>query len=58
MYVKDYARADMDSEEDTLVRIKILPTPDQVPLLSCRAVVGAFGAMCYVTYHQLLIVTN
>lgn len=57
-YVKDCARADMDSEEDTLVRIKILPTPDQVPLLSCRVVVGGFGAMCYVTYHQLLIVTK
>jgi hypothetical protein len=33
MYVKDYARADMDSEVDTLVRIKILHAPDQVSLL-------------------------
>jgi len=48
----------MDSEEDTLVRIKILPAPDQVPLLSCRVVVAGFGAVCYVTYHQLLIVTK
>lgn len=57
-YARDCARADMESQKDSQLKIKILPASDQVPLLSCRVIVGGLGAMCYVTYHQLLLVSK
>jgi len=55
---RDCVKADMESEKDSQLKIKILPASDQVPLLSCRVIVGGLGAMCYVTYHQLLLVSK
>jgi len=57
-YANDCAQAALNSDIDSQLRTKILPAPDQVPLLSCRVIVGGLGAMCYVTYHQLLLVSK
>jgi len=57
-YANDCAQADLNSDVDSQLRTKILPASDQVPLLSCRVIVGGLGAMCYVTYHQLLLVSK
>jgi len=57
-YAKGHAKADQNSEEDQQLKMSILPASDQVPLLSCRVIVGGSAGMCYVTYHELLLVTQ
>jgi len=38
--------------------MSLLPASDQVPLLACRVMFGGSAGMCYVTYHELLLVTQ
>lgn len=58
-YAKDFLKTSSKrNNNSTPLKMTILPASDQVPLLSCRAIVGGSAGMCYVTYNELLLVTQ
>ena len=39
-------------------KMAVLPASDQVPILECRVVFGGSTGTCYLTYHEILLVTQ
>ncbi len=52
-YVKELANAPSSDEIDSCPS-----SSEQVPLLTCRIICGGSSGICYVTYHELLLVTQ
>ncbi len=62
-FAKEYCQMDFDetgnaANMDSQIKMTILPASDQVPLLSCRVIHGGSPGMCYLSYHELLLVTQ
>jgi hypothetical protein len=59
---KEYCKIELDDAETTTVnsqmKMTILPASDQVPLLTCRVMHGGSAGTCYLTYHEILLVTQ
>ncbi len=59
-YAKEYCKLEADEMHNTESQMKmtIISASDQVPLLSCRVMHGGSAGVCYLTYHELLLVTQ
>ena len=47
-----------DDTNDESKEVDFYPASDQVPLITCRSISGKVPATCFVTCHQILLVTH